>query len=114
MNEYPTDEQLKKIEEWNIWEKPISDFMKLTEKAYNFNYGHFYISKWPEEEADGWMEQIFAYSIYVCFITGGWSGNEEVVNAWFKNKSLAGGWVQSGRGGLHTFEVPVTIDKKEK
>ena len=41
---------------------------------------------------------------YLRFSTGGWSGNEDMIDAVLRNNQVAFRWVLSSAGGLHIFE----------
>ena len=85
---YPTVEQLRKIEKW-----PIDNFRSLLE---------FLSESWFKDYGRAWQDG----SVW-CFATGGWSGNEELIDAFAANiicwTML---WKSSSRGGLHTFILP--------
>ncbi len=85
---YPTDETLEKIKSW-----PDTNFdglMQFVEAAW---YYPDYFS----------LDQDGVYHIS----TGGWSGNEEVINALGENTMFwLMCWKSSRRGGHYEFEVP--------
>ncbi len=77
------------------------------------------IRKWPYQDCEGMLQ--FVGNLYVdsgygkftqngnCFqlVTGGWSGNEEVICALRENTMFwALCWEATMRGGLDKFEVP--------
>ncbi|WP_159601627.1 hypothetical protein [Agromyces humi] len=47
-------------------------------------------------------------AVKVRFVTGGWSGNEELIGA-LDRTMLRLFWSKSERGGLHEYEIPVGI-----
>ena len=88
---YPTEETLDAIKNWALsGNYDIDSFMEFIGEAWNCNYG-----KW---EVDG--KDIIA-------ITGGWSGNEEIIGA-FQETHLFWTlcWQESKRGGYHKFTIP--------
>lgn len=105
MSDYPTDEQLQRIESWPH-DDPAGWFAFIKASG---NY-------WPEESW-GWDEmdgpdpecwyldkpgRIYRIS------TGGWSGNESILGAMVKNLTLWGiTWVSRRRGGHYEFQVPL-------
>ena len=108
---YPTDEELQKIEEW-----PLSD--GYTE-FFSFIRGCWWTPQWGWREEDA-MDDLFGRPVKRYTIsTGGWSGNEEIIEAMRSNRFLwLFTWVQSRRGGHYIFEVKqitTTVDaEKEK
>ena len=88
MNEYPTEEELKKIAKW-----PASDFKGLMTYVLNL---------WEYADCGYWTKVGNKYSIS----TGGWSGNEEIIGAMRENIMFwATCWYQSRRGGHYIFHV---------
>lgn len=91
-NEYPTDDELTRITTW-----PYTDFMGLMDYVESHcwsSYGSF--NRQGRE---------------FRLITGGWSGNEEVVRALERNAMFgAVCWQSSHRGGLHVYKVPVVAN----
>ena len=95
---YPTEETLRKIERWSHTDG-FENLLKYVDKAWNKLYGSVII-------------QSFDDSIVYRFITGGWSGNESIINALANNHvfwSLS--WLKSERGGVHEFRVVEIIEK---
>ena len=100
MNEYPTEEELKKIKNWKgsfkgLWEY-ITDIWHWGDSMYKiYKYGGKYR-----------ME----------IHTGGWSGNEDIIEAWEHSKCLFffishTKWL---RGGHYYFEFGKDIWENEK
>lgn len=92
MNGYPDETILKKIETWDG--KDSQEMIAWIYEAWNHDYGDIqekYINP--------------AQTIYTL-ITGGWSGNEDVMSAIYKNRLFdALYWQKSERGGKHVYEV---------
>ncbi|NMB64129.1 MAG: hypothetical protein GYA16_04585 [Spirochaetes bacterium] len=86
-NGYPTEEELKKIQTWNV--NSLEEYHKFM--AYIHSLWH-----WPEYfRHDG-----DTYTLS----TGGWSGNEDIIIAMASNAVFwIIYWEKSERGGLHVF-----------
>jgi hypothetical protein len=90
MNRYPTEEELKKIEEW---QKDYPALMEFIHEIWEF-------ADW------GWEEKKLKNAIRYNISTIGWSGNEDIIEAMAKNWVFwILCWVQSRRGGHYIFEV---------
>lgn len=101
MNEYPTEEELDRIRNWD---------------GYNWNDLIDFIHDiwWPQGAPYGWNEEPGKSVLprknprRIRMSTGGWSGNEEIIDAL---RHASGGmfwavcWVSSVRGGHYAFEV---------
>lgn len=97
---YPTYKTCLKLTKW-----PCEDALgalKFMQACWNWD-DHVTNELKPEEAAivhadDG--------DLYFRFATGGWSGNEELISAFEKNRVCwAFTWCASTRGGLHIFRV---------
>lgn len=90
MDRYPEEEELAHIEEW-----PHDDYVGLME---------FVEDIWKYAEI-GYFKR---YHRTYWLSTGGWSGNEEIIGALMRSKSMfwAVCWVWSERGGHYKFEIP--------
>ena len=85
--EYPTDDELDAIESWPLGDpRGLVDFI---ESIWSHNYG-----------------KMIRTSRRIKLITGGWSGNEDVISALHKNIWGIEYWVRSVRGGYHEYEMP--------
>ena len=95
---YPTDDELKRIEKWPIsTSSDIKDLLDFVKMIWN----------WPDW---GWNER----DNRLHLSTGGWSGNEELIDALSGNFifwSLC--WQSVRRGGHYVFEVPDFPEKEE-
>lgn len=95
--DYPTDAELQRIKGW-----PYTDTPGWLE--YIASIWH-----WPDwgierKERDG--------ELYLHLSTGGWSGNESIVDAMQENHwAWAQTWYSSRRGGHYIFILP---SKKKK
>jgi hypothetical protein len=89
---YPTDEQLKIIEEWPIVNpQDIAEFHKIME----------YIKPlWEFADCGYWVQDGDIYYLH----TAGWSGNEDIIGALDKNIIFwMLYWYRSERGGHYIF-----------
>ena len=85
---YPTEETLKAFSQWPF-EDPAG-WLAFAESAWNKTYGHWR-SNGPR----------------ITAVTGGWSGNEDVIEAMSDSYILWSlCWYMSKRGGLHEFKAP--------
>ena len=85
---YPTEKELRRIEKW-----PYTDFVGLME---------FIESIWEFKEW-GFNRTKSSYQLS----TGGWSGNESIIDAMQKNIIFwSVCWNSSRRGGHYVFRLP--------
>lgn len=101
--EYPTDEELEKIENWKIEsEKSIRDLIS------------YIVSLW--KYADSGFTQITGNENRDYYLsTGGWSGNEDLIRAMEKNWMFwALTWFYSIRGGHYLFKIPLIKESKNE
>lgn len=104
-NPYPTDEELEKIKKWDVIEGDdgkypklyaLLDFIKgLWEYSDRFVLLKGHYTQWGK-----------AYrTLYLS--TGGWSGNESIIQALKENFIFwAMRWKKHQRGGHYWFEIP--------
>lgn len=85
---YPTSEFLKHIKEQEI---DIENVFKLIANAYNFSVQGK--AKFSNENKR------------LKLITGGWSGNEDIIAAMFENVFISICWVASIRGGVSIWDL---------
>ena len=90
---YPTEETFDKIKNWNQCD-PVGLFEYIKAAWYYPEYIR-------EPEAN-----------VIELITGGWSGNEELLQALKSNFAWGLCWQMSQRGGLHRFEIPENFRKE--
>lgn len=92
MSEYPDEKLLEQIETWNG--KNTQEMIEWIDQAWNHNYG------------DMNLESITTGVYRIELITGGWSGNEDVMSAIYKNRLFDSMyWQRSERGGKYVYEV---------
>lgn len=92
---YPTEEELRAIRKWDI-----KDFPRLLD---------FVEERWTYEKCtkretikDVYKRELLEWTL----ITGGWSGNESLVNALLGNQFFELLWYyQWERGGKHVFRI---------
>ncbi len=92
MADYPTDDELQRIKDW-----PFDD----TDNVFAFVKS---IWHWPDfgvAEDNG--------VLYLA--TGGWSGNEDIIEAMLSNIAIRCRWICSTRGGAHEFEMKAVTSK---
>jgi len=96
-NEYHTEKELKRIQKW-----PTKDINGLIEHLRKiWNYENYFVTKWGRDTLFG-NRQVLIVEMH----TGGWSGNEGIIEALEKNKSFwFMWWFKSERGGHYYFEV---------
>ena len=98
---YPTDEEIEKIKAWPMIDLP-GWFAFIKSCWWAADWG------WTERETEDRLlgrDRVRRYDIS----TGGWSGNEAVIDAMEANKDWCWffSWVSSRRGGHYSFEHPV-------
>ncbi len=90
-NDYPTEEELKTIQEWDCstYDKRVS----LAE----------YICKlWHWSD---WATLTGKRVKTLRLATGGWSGNESIVSSLHDNFIFMTTWIKSERGGLTIYKI---------
>lgn len=92
--EYPTGDDIYKIIEW-----PDKDVMGLIEFIQS-------IWHWPDMARLDWNK----FELH----TGGWSGNEDIVDALMGTMFWMLCWESSRRGGHFYFEIPKFITEKAR
>jgi len=89
---YPDEASLKAIKEWDFMEQGISGLLKLIEENTNWADRQIHIT--------GKNPVLFEYH------TGGWSGNEDVIEALRGNLLFwPFFWQKSTRGGHFYFKI---------
>ncbi len=90
---YPDEDELRCIREWprTSWSNSYAALLKFVGTLWHW-------SDW------GFKEEGLFYELH----TGGWSGNESVIEALRENVIFWNVcWQESKRGGHYKFEVPV-------
>jgi len=97
MERYPTEEELKKIEEWDY--KNIIDLAYFIQSIWWMGEDLATISEIKEDEFGRKYRML-------KLVTGGWSGNEDILVALQKNQMVNMlAWQSSFRGGLHIYHI---------
>ena len=95
MADYPTDEELQRLREWDDF-NDLRGWLEFAKEVGNY---------WPEDHF--WTEDpggIFHIS------TGGWSGNEDIIGAMQENSICwTQTWVSHHRGGHYEFKLPEMV-----
>jgi hypothetical protein len=93
---YPTDEELAAIESWEV-----VDIMGLVE--YVMDLWH-----WSDYAT-------LTHDVDKCLLelhTGGWSGNESIIDTLMGTMFWGACWEKSMRGGHYWFDIPKWARKK--
>lgn len=94
-NGYPTDEALYKIETWNDKDGHYLSLMDYVKDVW-------YMPEWGWQELDQKADGLVEFHIS----TGGWSGNEDIIDALYKNSLFwTICWESMKRGGHYEFRV---------
>jgi hypothetical protein len=92
---YPSKCSLKVIVNWCPSQCPIEDILAFMKSLWNHDYGSFN------------LKGHLVLKLHLA--TGGWSGNESIINAVDRNTYLHYGWQKSERGGAHWYKWDTTI-----
>ena len=109
---------------WHLEQMELEDSPAFDEDGYPTEGTLAVIRDWPSGDlfaffaycAAAWNERDFVEvsedKMHWRFITGGWSGNENVIEAMSANKFYwLTAWQLSERGGLHVFKLPAYLKK---
>jgi len=100
---YPTEEELSIIEKWN--------FSTETFEADMVHFIEYIKERWKYAEVGYFKYEGQKLELH----TGGWSGNEDMIDAIQKNTMFwVFTWQQSKRGGHYYFKIPRINDKASK
>ena len=91
-NNYPDEESLKQVKDWDVLTKGVDGLLDLIEENTN----------WADRQIHREGKSVIRYDYH----TGGWSGNEDVIEAMMHNFlfwSLS--WEKSTRGGHYYFKI---------
>lgn len=97
--EYPTKEQLSKIQEWDYQDGGYFDLADYVISLWHFPDWAVY-RDWAKDDYGREYREL-------RLATAGWSGNEDIISALHKNvmfEMLC--WQSSHRGGLHIYHIP--------
>ena len=109
---------------WHLEQMEMKDSPVFDEDGYPSEGTLAVIRDWPSGDpfafftycAAAWNEHDFVEvsedKMQWRFITGGWSGNESVIEAMSANKPYwLTAWQSSEHGGLHVFKLPSYLKK---
>lgn len=101
-NGYPDKASLRKIKKWDIWEKGIKGLLDLVEENTHWSDRQIHISG----------KRVIRFEYH----TGGWSGNESVIEALMQTSFWFMFWQKSTRGGHYYFKIehPEWYGKKQQ
>jgi len=101
---YPTDETVTRIEEWPVQGWAIDSLRSCLDfviDSWDNDYGSVSRTLSSTELS---MVHAQKGEKFIRFATGGWSGNESLINALRRNQMIHGlAWVATVRGGLHIY-----------
>ena len=100
MADYPEDDTLTAIETFEfVSQASVETFLGLLKAAWNHNYGKYIRSEGGDDT--------------LTLITGGWSGNEDIISALQTNFVFwQVCWKLSKRGGLFEFDLGNILSDK--
>jgi len=103
---YPDEMELGQIETWDFEKKSIQDFLVEVERLWHWPDWGFDLKKKGHKDFFG--DPVWKLRLH----TGGWSGNELVIEAMEKNFIFwTMTWVSSTRGGHYEFEIKIPLFK---
>lgn len=96
---YPTEDALTIIREWT--------FQMPSRELFEFIKSIWWMADWGWKECEVIDEKTGETNYCYYISTGGWSGNEGIIEAMQENKYFFWyqHWVQSRRGGHYIFEL---------
>lgn len=101
--DYPTDAQLRRVRRWKIEQNSDFDALMTFVRSlwWSPEWGWSVDARRVREYKSGPLQRRYRVS------TGGWSGNESLIDALRRNFIFwAVCWRSSRRGGHYVFEVP--------
>jgi hypothetical protein len=99
MNEYPTQEDLDILSKWDFNQGSIKDFLDFLESSW-------WMADWGFKLSG---KRVLKLQLH----TGGWSGNEDIIDAIQKQFifwSMC--WTETHRGGHYYFKIDTKLFKK--
>ena len=97
--EYPTDEQLQRIKEWDILKEGVQPLVEYIEVLWWMPHWGFHLRNGYEEFPRRRAKKLELH-------TGGWSGNEDIIGMLQCNFFWFLYWQKSIRGGHYWFTIP--------
>ena len=102
---YPTEKTLERLRTWSATD--AAGALDFVAESWN-SYGDVSHSL-TGHESEAIVIDADAIERYLRLATGGWSGNENLIEALSENSALwALTWRLSARGGLYIFQYPPT------
>jgi len=97
---YPTDEELKLVKNWDLTKKTVGKFIKYIASIWHWpDWGFVY----QKQIGGAWKLELH---------TGGWSGNESIMESLQKNFIFwTMYWESTRRGGNYYFDTELTKHK---
>jgi len=99
---YPDEVSLEQIKNWDIFKQGLDGIFLLIEE--NTNWADRQIHKVFKKKLD-WGGKHYRKFLSYEYHTGGWSGNEDVINSLQQNFFWFLFWERSIRGGHYYFEI---------
>ena len=99
--EYPTDEELSRITDWDILKEGVRPLIEYIQSLW-------WMPEWGFVLRDGYTRWNRRHAKKLELHTGGWSGNESIIGALQQNWlfwSLF--WEKSEVGGHYWFTIPM-------
>lgn len=94
-NNYPDEASLEEIKGWDILSHGVQGLLELMRENTN----------WADRQIEISGKRVLRF----VYHTGGWSGNEDVIDALHQNFLFwSMFWVKSMRGGHHYFKIKPT------
>lgn len=91
-NNYPDEESLKQIKDWDVLTKSVQNLLDLVYENTN----------WADRQIHQSGKRVIRYEYH----TGGWSGNEDVIGALHQNFLFwSMFWEKTTRGGHYWFRI---------
>jgi len=90
-NGYPDEASLKAIKKWDIFKKGLSGLLDLIREN----------TRWADRQIHITGKKVIRFEYH----TGGWSGNEDVIDALTMNFFWFLYWQKSIRGGHYYFKI---------
>lgn len=91
MSEYPTKKELETIKKWDLSKQGVHDFLEFLESIWHFgNWGFILKGK---------------HILHLQLHTGGWSGNEDIIQVLRSTFFWIFFWTKSLRGGHYYFRI---------
>ena len=103
MGDYPTEADLKFIREFKALERPVMDLVAYLENIWWMPDWGFHLKKRNQKDIIG--EPTWRLELH----TGGWSGNESIMDAIMQTDWWMFCWERQVRGGHYSIEIPAWL-----